>query len=117
MTRYFTNRTDSWVIAINGNIVTGETYAAKETIKKQLGGRWDAERKVWIINPAKLEAAIKSAMGLYDASEEQIASLKANSKPTTNYRSGYKAGTYIAADGVRVCSKCHTVCYGDCTAN
>lgn len=113
MTAYYTNRTDSWVIAINNNIVTGETYKAKEYIKAGLGGRWDAERKVWVINPVKLAAAIKSTTGLYDASEAQIATLTAAPQRQSNY----KAGTYVAADGVRVCSKCHTACHGDCTAN
>lgn len=75
MTSYYTNRTDSWVIAINNNIVTGETYKAKDYIKSGLGGRWDADRKVWIINPDKLAAAIKSSTGLYDASDEQIANV------------------------------------------
>lgn len=113
MTAYYTNRTDSWVIAINNNVVSGETYKAKDFIKSVLGGRWDADRKVWIINPVKLAAAIKSTTGLYDASEEQIASLTA--APVRQSR--YTAGTYVAADGLTVCSKCHTVCYGDCTAN
>lgn len=114
MTRYFTNRTDAWVIAINGNIVTGETFKAKDTIKNSLGGRWDADRKVWIVDLAKVEKATQSMTGLYDASQEQIASLTATVAPR---QSNYTAGTYVAADGLRVCSKCHTVCYGDCTAN
>lgn len=114
MTNYYTNRLDSWVIAINNNVVTGETYKAKDYIKAGLGGRWDADRKVWIVNPVKLAAAIKSTTGLYDASAEQIASLNATVAPR---QSNYKSGTYVAADGLTVCSKCHTVCYGDCTAN
>lgn len=73
MTRYFTDRRDSWVIAIDNNIVTGETYKAKDYIKAGLGGRWDADRKVWIIDLSKVEAATKSSTGLYDASAEQIA--------------------------------------------
>lgn len=113
MTRYFTDRRDSWVIALDGNVVTGETYKAKEVIKGALGGRWEAERKVWIVDLAKVEKATKSSTGLYDASEEQIAIFTATVKPQRSFTSG----TYIAADGVRVCSKCHTVCYGDCTAN
>ena len=112
MSACYTNRTDSWVIAIDGNEVSGETFKAKAYIKDGLGGRWDADRKVWIINPVKLAAAIKSTTGLYDASEEQIASLTVTAKPQRSFTSG----TYIAADGVRVCSKCHTVCHGDCTA-
>ena len=114
MTAYYTNRTDSWVIAIDGNVVTGETFKAKTYIKDAMGGRWDADRKVWIVNSVKLAAAIKSTTGLYDASEEQIVTLTAN---VTVSHSNNHAGTYVAADGVRVCSKCHTVCHGDCTAN
>jgi hypothetical protein len=30
-------------------VITGNTFACKEDIKK-LGGRWDAERKAWIID-------------------------------------------------------------------
>lgn len=111
MTNYYTNRTDSWTIAITGNIVSGDTFAAKETIKKLLNGRWDGDRKLWIIDTNKIEAATKSITGLYDASEAQIAAL------TGKNIAPRRAGTYVAADGVRVCSKCHTVCYGDCEAN
>lgn len=114
MTSYYTNRLDSWVIAIDNNVVTGETYKAKTYIKDGLGGRWDADRKVWIINPVKLAAAIKSTTGLYDAGAEQIAMLTATVTPQ---HQSNKVGTYVAADGVRVCSKCHTACHGDCTAN
>lgn len=116
MTRYFTDRRDSWVIAIDSNsIVTGETFKAKDFIKSTLGGRWDADRKVWIANPAKVESATKSCTGLYNASEQQIATLAA--VVTQPRQSNYKSGTYISADGVRVCNRCHTVCHGDCTAN
>lgn len=115
MTRYFTDRRDSWVIALDGNVVTGETYKAKEYIKSGLGGRWDADRKVWIVDLSKVEAATKSSTGLYDASKEQIAKLTSNTVAT--HHTTAKAGTYIAADGVRVCARCHTVCHGDCTAN
>jgi len=114
MTRYFTDRIDSWVIALDGSVVTGETFEAKTYIKSGLGGRWDANRKVWHVDLAKVESATKSTTGLYDASEEQIAKLTVATvltQPTA------KSGTYIAADGLQVCSKCHTVCYGDCTAN
>lgn len=115
MTRYFTDRRDSWVIALDGNAVRGETYKAKDYIKSGLGGRWDADRKVWIVDLAKVEKATKSSTGLYDASEEQITTLTATvAKPG---QSNYKSGTYVAADGVRVCARCHTVCHGDCTAN
>lgn len=117
MTAYYTNRLDSWIIAIDGNIVTGETYKAKEYIKSGLGGRWDAERKVWIINPVKLAAAIKSTTGLYDASQEQIATLVAAPKAEHHSHSQYVYGSYIAADGVRVCARCHTACHGTCCAD
>lgn len=76
MTTYYTDRRDSWVIALEGNIVSGETYKAKDYIKAALGGRWNAERKVWIVDLAKVESATKSATGLYEASEAQIAKLQ-----------------------------------------
>jgi hypothetical protein len=35
---------------INGNVLTGNTFPIKEFIKRKLDGKWDAERKVWIVN-------------------------------------------------------------------
>ena len=37
---------------ISGNVLTGNTFPIKEFIKRKLDGKWDAERKVWIINEA-----------------------------------------------------------------
>ena len=37
---------------INGNILTGNTFPIKEFIKRKLDGKWDAERRVWIVNEA-----------------------------------------------------------------
>ncbi len=80
-----------------------------------MGGRWDADRKVWVIDLSKVEAATKSSTGLYDANNEQIAKLT-NATVATHHTTA-QAGTYVALDGVRVCARCHTVCYGDCSAN
>ena len=35
---------------INGNMLTGNTFPIKEFIKRKLDGKWDSERKVWIVN-------------------------------------------------------------------
>ena len=37
---------------INGNVLTGNTFPIKEFIKRKLDGKWDSERKVWIVNEA-----------------------------------------------------------------
>lgn len=37
-------------MTLNGNVLSGDTYKAKEYIKSYWGGKWDAERKTWIVD-------------------------------------------------------------------
>lgn len=41
-------------------IVTGDAYRARETLKA-LGGRWDRDRRVWVL-PDGAEGAVKSLL-------------------------------------------------------
>lgn len=47
-------------VELVGNLLTGDTFPAKDFIKKYLGGRWDAQRKGWIVD---LEQVAKYTTG------------------------------------------------------
>ena len=37
-------------VTLTGDLLTGDTYAVKDWIKKYLAGRWDGQRKGWVVN-------------------------------------------------------------------
>lgn len=37
-------------VTLTGNMLTGDTFAAKDFIKKNLGGVWDGRRKGWTVD-------------------------------------------------------------------
>ncbi len=41
-------------VEINGNLVTGDTFACKKFIQDKLGGKWDSARKGWVVDPELL---------------------------------------------------------------
>jgi hypothetical protein len=41
-------------LTLNGNKLSGNTFAVKEFIKAELGGRWDAANKCWAVDSAKV---------------------------------------------------------------
>jgi len=85
------------VTLINGKI-SGDTYPIKDYIKSYLGGKWDAASKSWIVDTAKVQDLIdRKAIGVNDAPVTPVAKKQSR--------------------GNGWCNKCHTYCYGDCTAN
>ncbi len=47
-------------VTLNGNLLTGDTYRIKDFIKSNIDGKWDGERKGWIVNPEKMESVMNS---------------------------------------------------------
>lgn len=86
---------------LNGNRLSGKTFDVKNYIKVYLEGKWDAENKEWIVNVEKVND-IASREGSY-----------------IKVVTGEVANTEIKVTRVDNgwCSKCHSWCYGDCTAN
>ncbi len=37
-------------VTLMGNLLTGDTFAAKDFIKKYLGGQWNGQRKGWVVD-------------------------------------------------------------------
>jgi len=37
-------------VALTGNLLTGDTFKISDFIKKYLGGKWDGQRKGWIVD-------------------------------------------------------------------
>lgn len=42
-------------VALTGNLLTGDTYKCSDFVKKYLGGKWDAQRKGWIVDLTLVE--------------------------------------------------------------
>lgn len=89
-------------LELNENILSGDTYGAREKIKTYWDGKWDAERKVWIVNPAKVIATLNSKYnwGLEIGSDDTTT----NETTTARVNNG-------------LCPHCHTYCYGDCQSH
>ncbi len=47
-------------VTLTGNLLAGDTIRVKDWIKHYLNGRWDAERKGWIVD---LDAVAKYTTG------------------------------------------------------
>lgn len=41
-------------VVVDGNVITGDTFACKDFIKGKLGGKWDGTRKGWVVDADKL---------------------------------------------------------------
>ena len=85
-------------LTLNGDKLSGNTYPVKEYIKAYLGGKWDGNSKCWIVNVEQVNKLLAS--GGYLSVDDSPA-------PTP------KKSTYVSG----WCNKCHSWCYGDCTAN
>ena len=86
-------------LALNGNMISGNTYPVKDYIKAYLGGKWDSNAKAWIVNVEKVNDLIER--GGYISIDDSPAPVKVQ---TARIDNGW-------------CNKCHSWCYGDCTAN
>ncbi|GIV86612.1 MAG: hypothetical protein KatS3mg054_0641 [Chloroflexus sp.] len=104
---------------LNGNELSGDTYNARENIKKFWDGKWDSARKVWIVNPEKVMATLNSKWnwGLAIGDDEQPAAVTAQpvTTATTAKVTVKPAPAKKAYDGW--CDKCHSYCWGDCSAH
>jgi len=50
---------------LNGNILTGDTYPIKAYIISKLGGKWDKERKGWIVDASLVEKWLDKGGTIY----------------------------------------------------
>jgi hypothetical protein len=41
-------------VELNGDLLTGDTFKCKDFIKKYLDGKWDGQRKGWVVDPQKV---------------------------------------------------------------
>jgi hypothetical protein len=37
-------------VTVEGNLITGDTIKCRDFIKSKLGGKWDADRKGWVVD-------------------------------------------------------------------
>lgn len=85
-------------LTLTGNEISGNTYPIKDMIKTQLGGKWDATKKVWVVD-LKEVAYWMGKQAIIVTSDQTGENPKAKS-------------TYNGW-----CNKCHSYCWGDCDAN
>lgn len=89
-------RNEYHTVNLNGDVMTGDTFPVKGFIKDQLRGKWNGERKAWIVNTDE----VKYWLGKGAISEVEISE-------TTNNTRAYNG----------LCPHCHTYCYGDCQSH
>lgn len=41
-------------VTVNGNVMTGDTFPVKDIIKTYFGGKWNAQRKGWVIDVSNM---------------------------------------------------------------
>lgn len=85
-------------LVLTGNTLSGNTYPVKEYIKSYLGGKWDGNKKAWVVDIEKVNSLITRG--------GQI-SIDDTPAPAPKKSTGVSGW----------CNKCHSYCYGDCTAN
>lgn len=86
-------------------VISGDTYKSREWIKENFGARWDRDAKVWRADVEKLNSELERPYyEKYIIRREESTSQTSNKTNKTNKSEG-------------LCPKCHTYCYGDCTAH
>ncbi len=89
-------------ITLDGSKLSGNTFPVKDWIKTYLGGKWDNNSRSWIVDTNKLEEMIAKGANIYvDSSQPQQTNTR---RANTRRDNGW-------------CNRCHSYCYGDCTAN
>lgn len=98
------NRRFTSGMILNGNLLTGDTYPAKDNIKKYWNGKWNAQNKAWEVDPGLVMQTLQSKnnWGL---------SVAEDSEPTAQPKHNHSHKVY------EVCPICGTYCYGDCQTN
>ena len=90
-------------LTLNSNELSGNTYPVKDWIKAYLGGKWNGERKVWIVDTDKVNSLLERGANIY-VDDTPASSAKPEKANGTARWNGW-------------CSKCQSYCWGDCTAN
>lgn len=98
MTTHLTTRKEN-KIELNGNLMTGDTFAIKDYIKNYLEGKWNKDVKGWIINLSKLDNVLNTSNSIGLRIDDTPVAIHKNTQTSNGY-----------------CHKCHTYCYGDCEA-
>lgn len=89
-------------LTLNGNKLSGNTYPVKDWIKAYIGGKWNGDEKVWVVDVEKVTNLLARGANIYvDDNPAPIKSSSANGSARWN---GW-------------CNKCHSYCWGDCEAN
>ena len=86
---------------LNGNVLSGDTFGVKDHIKANWDGKWDAYRKVWIVNPDKVIDTITRKTWGVDRILEIVAgsaTTQPATKTTVNWAVNTKHGHELAED-------------------
>lgn len=96
MTTYLTTRKDA-KLELNGNQLSGDTFAIKDYIKANLDGKWNGASKSWTIDLSKLDKvlAMANSIGLRICDKPQTAT---TSKAVTAWAVSTKYGRELGED-------------------
>jgi hypothetical protein len=81
---------------IEGNVLTGNTFPIKEFIKRKLDGKWDTERKVWIVNEETVQKYLDLGVIKRRMVEEVVLGSSKVAAQSTGYRKNH---THTRAGG------------------
>jgi hypothetical protein len=95
-------------LQLDGNLITGDTYPVKDWLKTYCAGKWDKDRKGWIVDTEKLNMHIERGNSIALRIDD---SPEANDTPSRQR----KATGTAASSGW--CDLCHSYCWGDCQAH
>lgn len=89
---------------LNGETLSGDTYAAREYIKEYWDGKWDSGRKVWVVNQEKVVSTIQEQKWGF---VKNLSIVETTVTPTATAKTHGVNGW---------CNKCQSYCYGDCSS-
>jgi hypothetical protein len=54
-------------VTLTGDLLTGDTFKCSDFIKKSLGGKWDGQRKGWIVDMEKVAKHTTTAGTIWES--------------------------------------------------
>jgi hypothetical protein len=92
-------------LELNGNLITGDTFKAKDYIRNYLAGKWNADAKGWNVDLSLVEKWIDQPGSAIQSTPTEVVTKTATVQSASNRN---------ALHAPRWCPKCHDYCFGDC---
>lgn len=89
---------------LNEDILSGDTYNARQYIKEYWDGKWNGSSKTWTVNPEKVITTIQEQKWGF----AKVLSIVEKVPARISIKKVHGVNGW--------CNKCHSYCYGDCEA-